>query len=166
MIGEFVLTELVYGILSIILTACVIIATKIIDKIKFAELHGSHKILGIVAILSITGEVVYLSIAFGLLQFALETITSIGVGIILLGVAFQTKLKNAISGISIAINPKINLGDYLEVENVKGKIFQFGLTKTIIETDDGARIMIPNVKFDEEIIKIKSHKKRKTASFS
>jgi len=155
------LAEWIYGIISVIVTATIIGITKVIDKIKFEELHGSQKILGIVAILTITSEIVYLSVAFGLLEFALETITSIGVGIVLLGVAFQNKLKNAIAGISIAINPRINLGDFIEVENVKGKIFQFGLTKTIIEVDDGTKVIIPNVKFDEEIIRIESNKKRK-----
>ncbi|MDH3657832.1 MAG: mechanosensitive ion channel family protein [Nitrosopumilus sp.] len=155
------MAEWIYGIISVIVTATIIGITKVIDKIKFEELHGSQKILGIVAILTITSEIVYLSVAFGLLEFALETITSIGVGIVLLGVAFQNKLKNAIAGISIAINPRINLGDFIEVENVKGKIFQFGLTKTIIEVDDGTKVIIPNVKFDEEIIRIESNKKRK-----
>ncbi|WP_316505613.1 mechanosensitive ion channel domain-containing protein [Nitrosopumilus sp.] len=158
------MTEWFYGIISIIVVAAIIGITKVIEKAKLEELQGSQKILGIVAILAITGEIIYLSVAFGLLQFALETITSVGVGIILLGVAFQTKLKNAIAGISIAINPKINIKDSIEVENVKGKIVQFGLTKTTIELEDGSKVMIPNVKFDEEIIKITSHKKQKNSN--
>ena len=109
----------------------------------------------------ITGEVVYLSIAFGLLQFALETITSIGVGIVLLGVAFQNKLKNTIAGISITTNPKIHIKDFIEVESIKCRITQFGLTNTSMELEDESKVMIPNVKFDEEIIKITSHKKPK-----
>ena len=155
------MTDWIYGIISIIITGVVIGITKLIDNTKLEELQGSQKILGIVAILAITGEIMYLSIAFGLLQFALETITSIGVGIILLGVAFQNKLKNAISGISLAVNPKINIGDHIEVENIKGKIIQFGLTKTTIEIEEGIKVMIPNIKFDEEIIRIVSNKKPK-----
>jgi small-conductance mechanosensitive channel len=154
------MTELIDGIISIIITIVIIGVTKIIDKTKFSELHGSQKILGIVAILTITGEVIYLSIAYGLLEFALETITSVGVGIVLLGVAFQNKLKNAISGVSIAIDPRIHLGDFIEVEKVKGKIIQFGLTKTVVLTDEGLKVMIPNVKFDEEIIRIEPKKKK------
>ena len=154
------MTELIYGIISIIITLVVISITKVIDKTKFEELHGSQKILGIVAILAITGEIVYLSIAFGLLDFALETITSIGVGLVFLGITFQNKLKNAIAGISIVLSPRINLGDFIEVENVKGKIIQFGLTKTVVEIDNGSKVMIPNVKFDEEIIRIESKKKK------
>ena len=155
------MTEWVYGIISIIIVGIIIGITKVIEKVKLEELQGSQKLLGIVAILAIIGEIVYLSVAFGLLQFALETITSIGVGIVLLGVAFQNKLKNARAGISIAINPKINIGDYIEVEDTKGKIIQFGLTKTTLELEDNSRVMIPNVKFDEEIIKITSNKKQK-----
>ncbi len=157
------MTEWIYGVISVVIVAIIIGITKIIEKAELEELQDSQKVLGIVAILAITGEIIYLSIAFGLLQFALETITSVGVGIILLGVAFQTKLKNAIAGIGIAINPKINIKDSIEVENVKGTIIQFDLTKTTIELEDGSRVMIPNVKFDEEIIKIISHKKQKNS---
>ena len=153
------MTEWVYGVVSIVIVAIIIGITKVIEKAKLEDLQGSQKILGIIAILAITGEVIYLSIAYGLLQFALETITSVGVGIILLGVAFQNKLKNAIAGISIAVNHKINIKDFIEVENVKGTIIQFGLTKTTIELEDGSKVMVPNVKFDEEIIKITSNRK-------
>lgn len=149
--------------ISVVIVGVIIGITKAIEKIKLEELQGSQKILGIVAILAITGEIIYLSIAFGLLQFALETITSVGVGIILLGVAFQNKLKNAIAGISLAINPKIHIGDSIEVESVKGKIVQFGLTKTTIELEDSSKVIIPNVKFDEEIIQITPHKKQKNS---
>lgn len=159
------MTEWVYGIISVIIVATIIGITKAIEKAKLEKLQDSQKILGIVAILAITGEIVYLSVAFGLLQFALETITSIGVGIIFLGVAFQNKLKNSIAGISIAINPKINIKDSVEVENVKGKITQFGLTKTSVVLEDDSEVMVPNVKFDEEIIKITSHKKQKNSNF-
>ena len=155
------MTDWFYGIVSVVIVAAIIGITKAIEKAKLEDLQGSQKIIGIVALLAITGEVIYLSIAFGLLQFALETITSIGVGIILLGVASQNKLKNAIAGISIAINPEIHIGDSIEVENAKGKIIQFGLTKTTIELEDRSKVMIPNVKFDEEIIKITSNRKQK-----
>lgn len=158
------MTELVYGVISIIIVVFIIGITKAIEKKKLGKLQGSQKILGIVSILAITGETVYLSITFGLLQFALETITSIGIGIVLLGVAFQNKLKNTIAGISIAIDPKINIKDSIEMENVKGTIIQFGLTKTTIELEDGSRVMVPNVKFDEEIIKITSNRKQKKSS--
>lgn len=134
---------------------------KIIDKTKFQELQGSQKIIGILSIMAIIAEVIYLSITFGLLDFALETITSIGVGIVFLGVAFQNKLKNAVAGISLALNPRIHRGDFIHVEHIKGKIISFGLTKTVVEIDEGTRVMIPNVKFDEQIIRIESKKKRK-----
>ena len=159
------MTEWFYGVVSVAIVAAIIGVTKAIEKTKLEELQGSQKILGIVAILAITGEIIYLSIAFGLLQFALETITSIGVRIILLGVAFQNKLKNSIADISIAINPKIHVGDSIELENVKGTIVQFGLTKTVIKLEDDSRVIVPNVKFDEEIIKIISNRKQKDSSF-
>ena len=154
------MTEWIYGIVSIIITIFIIGITKVIDKTKLSELHGSQKILGIIAIFTIIGESIYLSVTFGVIELALEIIASIGVGIALLGVAFQNKLKNMIAGISITVNPRIHLGDFIEIEHIKGKIIQFGITKTIVETDEGFKVMIPNVKFDEEIIRIESKKNR------
>ena len=158
---DLALTELLFAIISVIITGVIIGTMKIIDKTKFDDLEDSNKIFGIVSIMAIVGEAIYLSISFGLLDFALETITSIGVGLVFMGVAFQNKLKNAAAGISIALNPKINRGDIIHVEKVKGKIIQFGLTKTLIEVEDGTKMIIPNVKFDEQIIVIEPRKKRK-----
>ncbi len=154
------MAEIENGIISILIAVSVIVATKIIEKTKLDDIYDSQKILGIITILTVFGEVVYLSITFGLLQFALETITSIGVGIVFLGVAFQNKLKNAVAGISIAFNPRINRGDFVEVEHVRGIIVQLRLTKTIVETKEGTKVMIPNVKFDEEIIRIEAKQKK------
>ena len=81
-----------------------------------------------------------------------EIIASIGVGLVVLGITFQNKLKNAAAGLSIFLGPQVNLGDIIEIDNKVGVIKEIHLTKTIIELKNGNEMWIPNVKFDEEII--------------
>ncbi|MEK0348782.1 MAG: mechanosensitive ion channel, partial [Nitrosopumilus sp.] len=104
------------------------------------------------SMLAIVAELVYLSTSFGLLEYVFEIIASIGVGLVVLGITFQNKLKNAAAGLSIFLGPRVNLGDIIEIDNKVGVIKEIHLTKTIIELNNGNEMWIPNVKFDEEII--------------
>ena len=54
------MTDWIYGVISVIIVAAIIGITKAIEKVKLEDLQGSQKILGIVAILAITGEIIYL----------------------------------------------------------------------------------------------------------
>ena len=72
--------------------------------------------------------------------------------------ALQNHLKNISSGLSNYLNPEIDVGDMIEINDQKGIIVYLGLTKTTIMTDDGARIFVPNLKFTEELLKV-FHKK-------
>ncbi|MHA7646738.1 mechanosensitive ion channel domain-containing protein [Nitrosopumilus sp. S4] len=90
--------------------------------------------------------------SFGLFNFALEVIASIGAAAVVLGIALQNQLKNTISGISIFLNSQINVGDTIEFDYVKAKITGLHLTKTIAVTEDGTKMIIPNHKFSEEMV--------------
>ncbi len=153
------MSQIVFVVISIVITVAIMLIVKLIDRVKFKELTGSHKIVVVVCLLAIAGELVYLSTSFGLLTFAFETIASIGVGLVVLGITFQNKLKNAAAGLSIYLSPRINLVYLIEIDNKVGVIKEIHLTKTIIELNNGNEMWIPNVKFDEAIII--THKRNK-----
>ena len=146
------MSEILFGIISIVITAAIIGTTKLIVRSKLKNLHGSYKIIAGVTILAITAEIVYLSTSSGLLQFAFEAIASIGVGIILLGITFQNKLRNAAAGISISLSTRVNEGDTIEIGNKVGVIKEIRLTKTVVTLKNGNEMWIPNAKFDEEVV--------------
>ena len=146
------MSQIVFAVISIVITITIMLIAKYIDRIKFKGLTGSHKIVVVVSMLAIASELVYLSTSFGLLEYVFEIIASIGVGLVVLGITFQNKLKNAAAGLSIFLGPQVNLGDIIEIDNKVGVIKEIHLTKTIIELNDGNEMWIPNVKFDEEII--------------
>jgi len=146
------MSQTVFVVISIVITVVIMLIVKLIDRVKFKELTGSHKIVVVVCILAVSGELVYLSTSFGLIEYVFEIIASIGVGLVVLGIAFQNKLKNAAAGLSIYLGPRVNLGDIIEIDNEVGVVKEVHLTKTIIELKDGNEMWIPNVKFDEAII--------------
>ena len=146
------MSQIVFAVISIVITISIMLIAKYIDRVKLKGLTGSHIIVAVVSMLAIAGELVYLSTSFGLLEYVFEIIASIGVGLVVLGITFQNKLKNAAAGLSIFLGPQVNLGDIIEIDNKVGVIKEIHLTKTIIELNDGNEMWIPNVKFDEEII--------------
>ena len=146
------MSQIVFAVISIVITISIMLIAKYIDHVKFKGLTGSHKIVVVVSMLAMVAELVYLSTSFGLLEYVFEIIASIGVGLVVLGITFQNKLKNAAAGLSIFLGPRVNLGDIIEIDNKVGVIKEIHLTKTIIELNNGNEMWIPNVKFDEEII--------------
>ncbi|NND86911.1 MAG: mechanosensitive ion channel [Nitrosopumilus sp.] len=146
------MSDLFNGVLSVVVTVVFyFISRQIINK-KLQDLQGSDKLLGMVSIGIIVGELIYLGTTFGLFNLALEVIASIGAAAVVLGIALQNQLKNAISGISIFLNSQINVGDTIEFDYVKAKIMGLHLTKTIALTEDGTKMIIPNHKFSEEMV--------------
>ena len=144
--------DLIPILISIIISVCLFFIGRTIIYYKLKELHGSSKLLGIISLAIIFGEVLYLGLTSGLFDFALEIIASIGVGIVLLGIAFQNSLRNWVAGIGIFFNSKIDVGDTIQIGDVKGKIIKIGISKTTATTETNSMIFIPNSKFNEEIV--------------
>jgi len=145
-------------IISLWISGFLFIFARTVIRRKLSELKGTQKIIGIVSIGIVLGEILYIGNEWHLFAIAFEAIASIGVAFGLLSIALQSHLRNAIAGIGIYLNPQIDVGDILEVENKKGVIIEIHLTKTILLTDDGQRIFIPNLKFTEAVMTI-LHKK-------
>ncbi|QDI89231.1 mechanosensitive ion channel [Candidatus Nitrosopumilus sp. SW] len=148
------MTELFFAVLSLAITAILYLVTRQIINKKLQDLQGSDKLLGMILLFITFGELFYLGTFFGLFDIALEMITSIGAAAVVIGIALQNQLKNAIAGISIFLNPQINVGDTIEFDYVRCKITGLHLTKTTAVTEEGVRVIIPNHKFSEEMIQI------------
>jgi small-conductance mechanosensitive channel len=142
-----------YAILSIIVTACIILIIKLVERVKFKTLSGSHKATGVIIIIISIIETIYLAITLKLLASAIEVVTSLSAILLFFTFVYLNKLQNAISGMSIALGKRFNVGNTIEFEGEKGEIIQIGLVKTIIKIDGSNKIMlIPNKKFDEEMM--------------
>ena len=151
--------KIVFAIISIAIASGVFLAIRRIIHTKFKKLKGAQKMLNAVTILIIVIELFYLGFDFDLFKFATETIASIGVAFILVGWAFQNHLKNTIAGIEVYMNPRIDIGDTIEVEGTRGTIVEMYLTKIIAITENGGELTVPTQKIHQEATTI-YHKKK------
>jgi small-conductance mechanosensitive channel len=71
---------------------------------------------------------------------------------IIVGMAAQPTLGNAISGLLIAFAQPLRLHDHVEFAGVEGVVEEIGLTYTFIRAADGARIVVPNQKLASDTI--------------
>jgi small-conductance mechanosensitive channel len=124
------------------------------------NLTGTQKLLGIVSILIIISEIAYLGTTLELFEFALEIITSIGVGMVIFGIALQHQLKNITAGIGVYFGSDINTGDSILIKETHGVIIELHLTKIVALTEDGGRIIIPNQKLAEDVVIVYNKKRR------
>jgi potassium efflux system protein len=78
-------------------------------------------------------------------NFPLEKLTIIisafGVGI---GFGLQNIVNNLVSGLILAFEKPINIGDIVEVDGVSGTMKEIGIRSSKIATGDGSEVIIPN----------------------
>ena len=153
--------DLVYAIISIVISSGIFFFVRFVLIKKLSELKGITKLLGLISIIIISFELVYLATLFDLFRIAADLIASLGVAFALVTFALQNHLKNMISGIGLYLNTQIDIGDIVEIDGKEGVITDFHLLRTIAITEDGKRIIIPNLKFSESVTII-SHKDRTT----
>ena len=146
--------KIILGIISIVISAIIYMAIRIIFKIKLKNLKGTQKLLGLITLGIIVVDAVYLGLNFDLFKIASEIIASLGVAFALIVWSLQNNLKNTIAGIGIYLNPEIDVGDIIEVDKNKGVIIELHLTKIIAMTEDGVRLYIPTQLVHQEVVRI------------
>lgn len=84
-------------------------------------------------------------LAFGAAGFPLDRLAlilgALGVGI---GFGLQTLVNNLVSGLIIAFEKPLNVGDIIEVEGQQGKVKSIGFRSSVITNWDGADVVMPN----------------------
>lgn len=143
--------DLLYIIISILVSIGMFLILRLIIKKKLKRLIGAQKLTGLFSLIIIIIEASYLGYVFGVFELAFEIIASMGLAFALITFALFNHLKNIVSGIGLYLNPEINVGDIIQVGEIKGKIVEIHLMKTIAVTEDGRKIFIPNLKFSEDI---------------
>ena len=74
-----------------------------------------------------------------------STLAVIGGGLGLgIGIGLQDIIKNFISGLTLLFERPIKPGDFIEIEGTKGYIQEISTRSTVLGTQDGSQIFIPN----------------------
>lgn len=71
-------------------------------------------------------------------------IAALGATGIAAGLGLQESVSQFASGITILINKPFKSGDYIELENVSGKVLEIRLMYTTLVTLDNKRVIVPN----------------------
>jgi len=99
---------------------------------------------------------IYLVALLTILQFFKIAITpllaTLGLGALALGLALQPTLANLFAGIRILSDQPINVGDYVEIDNLKGYVEDIGWHTTRIRTLPSNIVVVPNSKLADSVI--------------
>lgn len=100
--------------------------------------------------------VIYIVALLMILQFFDIEITpllaTLGFGALALGLALQPTLANLFAGIRIISDKPVQVGDYIELDNLKGYVEDIGFHTTRIKTLPGNIVIVPNSKLADSII--------------
>jgi small conductance mechanosensitive channel len=71
-------------------------------------------------------------------------VASLSIVTVALGLALQDVLKNLVAGIYVLLEQPFKIGDQIAVKGVAGKVEGIDIRTTIIRTNDGLQVLIPN----------------------
>lgn len=95
------------------------------------------------AILLIGFMMAVAAVGFDMSRFALM-VGALGVGI---GIGLQDVVNNFISGVILLFERPIQLGDTVEVGDLRGDVTRIGMRSSTVRTFDGAEVIVPNSQF-------------------
>ena len=101
---------------------------------------GSWVLLIRITILTLGLLVAFMAAGFPLDRLAL-VLGALGVGI---GFGLQALVNNLVSGLIIAFEKPLNVGDVIEVEGQAGRVKSIGFRSSVITNLDGADVVMPN----------------------
>ncbi|MBQ6430696.1 MAG: mechanosensitive ion channel family protein [Oscillospiraceae bacterium] len=97
---------------------------------------------------SICGYAAAIATVFFLFDFAgadlTTTLAAVGVTALIVGFAAQSLIEDLITGIFIAAEGKFNIGDYIMIDDFRGKVVDMGLRTTTIEDAGGNKKIVNN----------------------
>lgn len=151
---------LLQAVISIAISFSIFLVIKFLFSRRLSKLQGTQKLLGLLSVIIVGIELTFLGVLFDLFTLAASVIASVGVAFALVSFALQNHLKNVVSGIGLYMNPRVSIGDIIEIDDKKGTIIEFHLMKTVALSDEGVFIYIPNLKFSESVTLV-SHRQEK-----
>lgn len=164
--------DLIVSKIPSFLTALVIIiigflVAEIVGKVavKAMQLKGVDSSVHnfIRTIISLVIKLIFIISALSAVGFNINTfVAALGAAGVTAGLGLQQSISQFASGIEILINKPFKSGDYIELENVSGKVIEIKLMYTILVTLDNKRVIVPNSHIvTNTLINYTSEKKRR-----
>jgi small conductance mechanosensitive channel len=114
-------------------------------NINVASMVGNLVQIAIVAL-----GIINLLTAFGVDLASLVTV--LGVAGLAISLSMQDLLRNVVAGIYVLLEQPFKIGDRISVKEVTGVVQGIELRTTLLRTDDGLRVVVPNSTVLNEIV--------------
>ena len=154
--------DLVQVIGVILALAITYIAGKIVSKFLFMLFEKTPFPRNIEnTIVKISKYVIYvvgIFVVISLLGFDLTSII-IGLGAFSIAISFamSTIIQNLVSGLLVQADKAFRLGDEIEIKGVIGKVVKISVRTTVVETEEGDLVYVPNSFFMSNPVTRKKH---------
>lgn len=144
-----------FSFFSVLAFFAILILASIISKIVSffasdktghpADSHGPAGLGSWLLVVRIFIFVLGLLLAFAVAGIPLDRATfvmgALGVGI---GFGLQSLVNNLVSGVILAFEKPLNVGDFVEVKGKPGTVKSIGFRSSLLQTLDGSHLIIPN----------------------
>ncbi len=134
----------------LIFVAFLLLASTAKSMVRRISLRRQHRnnltlLLGQLAqtLVLVLGFLVAISVVAPSFQAA-NLIQMLGIGSVAIGFAFQNILQNFLAGILLLIQEPFSLGDWINVTGIEGTVQDIQTRATVVLTQDGKRVVIPN----------------------
>lgn len=92
-------------------------------------------------------------------------LTSLGVGSLVLGLAFKDILRNYLAGILLLATEPFRIGDQVIVAGFEGTVEEIEPRATFIRTYDGRRVVVPNGEMFEKVLVVNTAFERRRVEY-
>ncbi len=145
-----------YTVFSLIFTVAVAFLSFIVVRRYFNRKIKSDKIKSKSAVILVKNlfyfVIIFTSLVIILSQLKIfddlkqTVLTSSGIAVLALSLAAQKTISNVISGVSIALNQSIEVGDFIRIveKGITGTVTDIKLRYTILKTINNRDLLIPN----------------------
>ena len=79
-------------------------------------------------------------------------LAGLGIGGLAFALAAKDLIANIFGGIAIVMDKSFKIGDKIKVLGVDGKVEQIGLRTTVLRSDSGTKLILPNSKIADNVI--------------
>jgi len=155
------LDKIIITIVVVVAVAVFRLTLGVIFKRKLRELAGYQLLANVITGVLLIFFVFYLFTVWGITQALVEWLAALGA---IMAVLFFTLkdvwITNLFAGISLIGDKLINVGTDIEIDSKRGKIVEITLILTKVKMADGNIMIVPNKKFRETIVVIRSKGRR------
>ena len=151
--------------ITIVVVAAIFVFRVVLGRLlksKLKRLVGYQRLSNFLTAIFTIFIALYLLNVWGVIQAIIELLLAFGtITAVLLFAVKDVWISNMLTGIALIGDKNFKLGTEVEIEGKSGTILEVTLTLTKLRASNGQLIIIPNRKFRENVVVVKSKDKRR-----